>query len=93
MFYAEVNRYGLGHETTVRQYGRTIPVSAGDLYRFGTSEDRDKFVSDARFPAEAIDATEARRRFVTGPLNLAIWNEYGPGCEKFCGPCAGYCYG
>jgi hypothetical protein len=72
MYYAEINRYGIGVSTTIRRKGKELVVSAGNLHRFTTKAQRNAWVADGD-KREVLSAREARKYHATGPLAKAVW--------------------
>lgn len=72
MYYAEINRYGLGTTTTAHRGGKEIIVSAGTLYRFETRQQREDWllISGNR---RTLTARNARSFYSTGDLKTALW--------------------
>lgn len=75
-YYAEENRYGKSMMTTIRRGGRDIYVSAGNLFRFASKEDRDAWVADAgQYYRAALTSAEAQKMHSTGPMSAARWED------------------
>jgi hypothetical protein len=70
-YYAEQNENGY-HCTRTNARGQLI--SAGKLYRFYRRSDRDEFIVNNR-SAWVLDADVAQKRFKTGVLVAADWDD------------------